>query len=74
MVDDLLAEAQIRRRGLFRPERVRAFVEEHRRGVQDWSMQIWQFLTLELWSRVFLDGGSRRLAADTIQAQRAATA
>ena len=74
MVDDLLSESQIRRRGLFRPEAVRTFIEEHRRGTQDWSMQIWQFLTLELWSRVFLDGASRRMAADTIQAQTAATA
>jgi asparagine synthase (glutamine-hydrolysing) len=74
MVDDLLSESQIRKRGLFRPEQVRALVGEQRRGTQDWSMQIWQFLTLELWTRMFLDGGSRQMAADTIQAQQAATA
>jgi asparagine synthase (glutamine-hydrolysing) len=74
MVEELLSESQIRQRGLFRPERVRAFIDEHRRGQQDWSMQIWQFLTLELWSRVFLDGGWRQMASDTIQAQQAATA
>jgi asparagine synthase (glutamine-hydrolysing) len=74
MVDDLLSESQIRRRGLFRPESVRAFVDEHRAGKQDWSMQIWQFLTLELWSRVFLDGGARQMASDSIHAQQAATA
>jgi len=39
-------------------------VDEHRRGSQDWSMQIWQFLTLELWMQTFLDGGARRAAAD----------
>ena len=27
-------------------------------------MQIWQFLTLELWMQTFLDGGAQRLAAD----------
>ena len=74
MVDDLLSESQIRQRGLFRPEKVRALVDEHRRGVQDWSMQIWQFLTLELWSRVFLDGESRQMASDTIHAQQATPA
>jgi asparagine synthase (glutamine-hydrolysing) len=58
MVDDLLSESQIQKRGLFRAEAVRAYVEEHRAGRQDWSMQIWQFLTLELWMRVFLDGGA----------------
>jgi asparagine synthase (glutamine-hydrolysing) len=56
MVDDLLSESQIRRRGVFRPEAVQRFVNEHRKGAQDWSMQIWQFLTLELWQRTFMDG------------------
>jgi asparagine synthase (glutamine-hydrolysing) len=74
MVDDLLSTSQIRERGLFRPEKIHALVEEQRRGSQDWSMQIWQFLTLELWSRMFLDGGSRKLAADAIQSQQTATA
>jgi asparagine synthase (glutamine-hydrolysing) len=56
MVDDLLSESQIRSRGVFRPEAVQRFVNEHRKGAQDWSMQIWQFLTLELWQRTFMDG------------------
>jgi len=74
MVDDLLSEKQIRERGLFRPEIVRRFVEEHRSGAQDWSMQIWQFLTLELWTRVFLDGGAKPWAEERILAQQPATA
>ena len=56
MTDDLLSESRIRQRGVFRPEAVRSLVEQHRRGNQDWSMQIWQFLTLELWMQAFLDG------------------
>ena len=74
MVDDLLSESQIQKRGLFRPAAVRAFVDEHRSGAQDWSMQIWQFLTLELWMQIFLDGGGKRAAADLICRQQAATA
>jgi asparagine synthase (glutamine-hydrolysing) len=74
MVDDLLSEKQVRERGLFRPEAVRRFVEEHRSGAQDWSMQIWQFLTLELWARVFLDGGAKPWAEERIHAQQPATA
>jgi asparagine synthase (glutamine-hydrolysing) len=58
MVDDLLSESQVRDRGLFRPQKVRTIVEDHRRGARDWSMQIWQLLTLELWMRTFLDGRS----------------
>jgi asparagine synthase (glutamine-hydrolysing) len=58
MVDDLLSTANIRKRGLFRPEAVRRFVDQHRSGAEDWSMQIWQFLTLENWMRIFLDSGA----------------
>ncbi len=74
MVDDLLSESRIRDRGLFRPEAVRTLVDEHRRGEQDWSMQIWQFLTLELWMQTFLDGGAKQIAIDMIHPQQAATA
>ena len=70
MVDELLSESQIHKRGLFRPQAVRTFVSEQRQGTQDWSMQIWQFLTLELWTRMFLEGGSRQMASAPIQAQR----
>src|SRR5580704_7903816 len=74
MVDDLLSESQVCKRGWFHPGSVRTFVQEQRKGTQDWSMQIWQFLTLELWARLFLDGGSRQIAADLICRQQAATA
>jgi asparagine synthase (glutamine-hydrolysing) len=55
MVDDLLSEQNIRARGLFEPKVVRSFVDGQRSGRQDWSIQVWQFLTLELWMRTFLD-------------------
>ncbi len=74
MVDDLLSESQIEKRGLFRPEVVRAFVDEHRSGAQDWSMQIWQLLTLELWMQTFLDGSGNHAAADWVHKRQAATA
>jgi asparagine synthase (glutamine-hydrolysing) len=56
MVDDLLSEAQVRSRGLFAPQVVRGLIAEHRSGRHDWSMQIWQLRTLELWMQAFLDG------------------
>jgi asparagine synthase (glutamine-hydrolysing) len=74
MVDDLLSETNIRSRGLFRPEAIRRFVDEHRSGAQDWSMQIWQFLTLEHWMRIFLDSGASRSAGDFAPFPEAATA
>ncbi|HEX3083079.1 MAG TPA: asparagine synthase (glutamine-hydrolyzing) [Pyrinomonadaceae bacterium] len=55
LVDDLLSESRIKKRGLFNAQAVRGLVEQHRRGREDWSFQIWQFLTLELWLQTFID-------------------
>jgi asparagine synthase (glutamine-hydrolysing) len=74
MTDDLLSPAQVRQRGLFRPEAIRRFVEEHRRGREDWSMQLWQFLTLELWMQTFLDGGAQKFANEVLMPREVATA
>jgi asparagine synthase (glutamine-hydrolysing) len=74
MVDDLLSESQIRKRGLFRPEVVRRYVDEHREGKRDWSMQLWQFLTLELWIDTFLEDGARAFESEYATPIQAATA
>lgn len=58
MVDELLSERQIRRRGYFDPAFVRRMIREHRSGRHDWSLQVWQFLTLELWLQTFIDGSN----------------
>jgi asparagine synthase (glutamine-hydrolysing) len=71
MIDDLLSDSQIRKRGLFRPEVVRRYIDEHRAGKRDWSMQLWQFLTLELWSETFLEGGVKKFEADYFPVQAA---
>lgn len=74
MVDDLLSVSNLRTRGLFQPEAVRRLVDEHRSGAEDWSMQIWQFLTLEHWMRIFLDAGSLQRAENFISVPEASTA
>jgi len=74
IVDELLSDSQLRRRGLFRPEAVRRFVDEHRSGRQDWSMQIWQFLTLELWMQTFLDRRAEKFETDLLASPQAASA
>jgi asparagine synthase (glutamine-hydrolysing) len=68
MTDDLLAESRIKGRGLFRPESIAKLVREHRSGTQDWSMQIWQFLTLELWMQNFMDGSVSWAGKQSMQA------
>jgi len=55
MVDDLLSESNLRKRELFDPAAVRQLIDEQRSGRQDWSAQVWQLLTLELWMRAFID-------------------
>jgi asparagine synthase (glutamine-hydrolysing) len=55
MVDDLLSESSLKSRALFNPAGVRRLVDEQRNGRQDWSAQVWQFLTLELWMQAFID-------------------
>jgi asparagine synthase (glutamine-hydrolysing) len=69
MVDDLLSPAQLRKRGMFRPEAVQRFVHEHRTGRQDWSMQLWQFLTLELWMQAFVDDSAYKFGAESLTQQ-----
>jgi asparagine synthase (glutamine-hydrolysing) len=73
MTNDLLSASQIAKRGLFRPEAVRRFVKEHASGRQDWSMQVWQFLTLELWMQVFLDGGAAKFEPSRQEPQQVAS-
>ncbi len=74
MVDDLLSETNIRNRGLFRPETVHHFIDQHRSGAEDWSMQIWQFLTLENWMRIFLDAGVQQRTEEFAHPCEAASA
>jgi asparagine synthase (glutamine-hydrolysing) len=55
MVDDLLGEQRVRQRGLFNPDTIAMWIREQRAGKADWSMQLWQLLTLELWMQQFVD-------------------
>lgn len=55
MVDDLLSESAVNKRGLFHAAYVRRLIEEDRRGEKDNAYRIYQLLTVELWCRNFLD-------------------
>lgn len=55
MVDDLLSEETIQRRGLFRPQEVRRIIESNLSGREDFNLQVFQLLNLELWMRTFID-------------------
>ena len=55
LVDDLLSEETVRRRGLFRPAEVRRVVSYNQSGREDYGLHVLQLLTLEMWQRIFLD-------------------
>jgi asparagine synthase (glutamine-hydrolysing) len=58
LVDDLLSEEAVRRRGLFEPREVRRIIDSNLSGREDFNLQVFQLLTLEMWQRVFIDQGA----------------
>jgi asparagine synthase (glutamine-hydrolysing) len=55
LVSDLLSEETVRKRGLFRPEEVKRIIDLNLSGREDYNLQVFQLLTLELWQRQFMD-------------------
>ncbi len=55
MVNELLSEETIKRRGLFRPEEVKRIIDANLSGREDYNLQVFQLLNLELWQRAFID-------------------
>ena len=55
MVDELLSEAIISKRGFINYSVVKKLIDNDRAGVEDNAYQIYQLLTLELWCREYLD-------------------
>jgi asparagine synthase (glutamine-hydrolysing) len=55
MVDELLSEETVKRRGLFRPDEVRRIINANLSGREDYNLQVFQLLTFELWQRAFID-------------------
>jgi hypothetical protein len=51
----LLSEETVKRRGLFRPNEVRRIIETNLSGREDYNLQVFQLLNLELWHRQFID-------------------
>lgn len=54
MIDDLLSENRIKNRGLFDPAEVRRVVELNDSGREDFNLQVFQLLNLEIWMEKFL--------------------
>ncbi len=56
MVDDMLSEAAIKRRGFFNYGYIKKIIDDDRKGIEDNAYRIYQMLTLELWLKRFIDG------------------
>jgi asparagine synthase (glutamine-hydrolysing) len=62
LVRELLSEETVRRRGLFRPEAIERIISANLSGSEDYNLQVFQLLMLELWQQTFMDaraGGVR---------------
>lgn len=55
MVEDLLSEENVRRRGYFNYAYVRKLIADNVAGREDNSLRVFQLLILELWHRAFID-------------------
>jgi asparagine synthase (glutamine-hydrolysing) len=55
LVGELLSDEVVRNRGLFRPEQVKRLIDQNLSGREDYNLQVFQLLTLELWQRQFID-------------------
>jgi asparagine synthase (glutamine-hydrolysing) len=55
LVEDLLSEETVRRRGLFQPREVKRIIAANLSGREDYNLQVFQLLNLELWQRAFID-------------------
>jgi asparagine synthase (glutamine-hydrolysing) len=55
MVDQLLSEEQVTKRGIFHYPFIRNIIEEDRKGISDHAYRIYQLITLEWWFRQYID-------------------
>jgi asparagine synthase (glutamine-hydrolysing) len=55
MIDDLLCESNLKRRGFFDPRYVRRLIQENASGQHDYNYLIYILLSFEVWCRVYLD-------------------
>jgi len=52
-LDDYLSESSVRRRNIFRVEMIRKLIEQHRSGMKDHAIKLWNLIVLEKWMRAY---------------------
>lgn len=56
LMEELLSESRVRRRGLFEPAEVRRRIDEHRAGRENHAHTLFPLMVFERWAEAFLDG------------------
>ncbi|HZT87157.1 MAG TPA: asparagine synthase (glutamine-hydrolyzing) [Stellaceae bacterium] len=54
---DVLLSRSARQRGLLRPDYVEGLLDQHCAGTRDHHTRLWALLMLEMWFRMWIDGG-----------------
>ena len=55
LIDTILSDQAIKKRGVFNHSKVRQLIEDDRLGKADYAYQIYQLLSIEIWFRIFID-------------------
>jgi asparagine synthase (glutamine-hydrolysing) len=55
MIDEVLSEASVKKRGIFNYGFIKRMIDQDRAGKADYAYQIYQLVTIELWFREFYD-------------------
>jgi len=55
MIDDLLSEETLNRRGIFKPAAVKKLIDVNQSGREDRSLEVFQLLMFEIWMQQFFD-------------------
>ena len=58
LLDGLLSESQINKRGLFNPQPIHEMKRNHKAQKSDYTDQLLALINLEIWCQIFLDGKS----------------
>jgi asparagine synthase (glutamine-hydrolysing) len=66
-VREVLLSDRAMARGYFKPEAVKALVEDHLQGRVDRGRSLWTLLSLEIWHRLFVDDDGTEAAAGRLQ-------
>lgn len=66
LIQDLLSEEQVRRRGLFHWPAVESILKTHQEQRSDHSDHIFALIALEIWCRIYLDGQDWKTAPPSL--------